>query len=225
MTIHPYQWAQIAALLTALYCFKGIKRQNLGLFIPLLCIIVVTETIGNNFKTFGWPNNYWVYNCYLLLSTPLYLLLYANMLRLRGLPLTIFVGMTALFEALLLLNFFFIQGTALFNTYSLIIIMVATIILSCFVLLSLAAGEENGVSFFRHPLFWINGSHLLYALVSLVLLGLQQYIRAHRIELNKESLYYVIQPTINILLYIGLAYAFLLCRTQNRKYSSSSSPS
>jgi hypothetical protein len=225
MTIHPYQWAQIAALLTALYCNKGIKRQNLGLFIPLLCLIIAAEGIANNYKAFGWSRNHFVYNYYLLLSTPLYLLLYANMLRLHGLPRTIFIGMTALLEALLILNFFFIQGTSLFNTYSLILIMVATIILSCFVLLSLAADEENHASFFRLPLFWINAAYLLFSLVTLVLLGLQQYILARKIELDKKSLYFAILPGINILLYIVLAYAFLLCRTQNRKYSSSSLPS
>jgi hypothetical protein len=97
--------------------------------------------------------------------------------------------------------------------------MLLTIVFSCLILFSLATADNFNLPFFRHPYFWINAGNLLFSLVTLVLLGLQQVIIANKIELQHKSLYYAILPIVNIILYIGLIYAFILCRPVKNKYS------
>ncbi len=57
----------------------------------------------------------------------------------------------------------------------------------------------------------------LFGLITLVVLGLQEYILLNHIEIAHKTLYYVILPTLNAIVYSGYSYAFILCRTQRTR--------
>lgn len=217
MIIGGFQYWQLLSLLIACICIRELRRFSIAAFMPLLIIANVVEIIGVNFRLFGWPNNYFVYNMYLIFTTPLYLYLYSQMLFLAGYALHVFRVIALLCMLLILLNYFFLQGTDIFNTNSLILIMLLNIIFSCLVLFRLSSYNFVQPNLFREPYFWINAATLLFSMVTLVLLGLQPYIRSNHIEIGNKSLYYAIMPMPNVILYAAYSYAFLLCKLQKTR--------
>jgi|GEM_PF-330668 len=222
MVFNSYQYFQLAALILALIFWRGLKHCRLLLFIPLLIVINAVETIANNYVQFGWKQNHFIYNIYLLTGTPMWLFLYLQMLGLEGKAKKLFTGIIFLVTCIILLNYFFLQGAMHFNTYSLVFTMILNIVFSTFVLFRLAMEEEFMGSINRHPFFWISASHLLLSMAILVLLGLQQYILTNNLRISNKSLYYALLPGINIIFYIGLGFSFFLCHRQLRLLSSSS---
>lgn len=217
MHLNFYQYFQILSLLTAIVCYRGLRRYSLSAFIPLLLIANVTEITAGNYLAFGWTSNYFIYNLYLLTATPFQLWLFGRMLHLRNNEKRVFGAICGLCMLFVLLNYFFLQGSTRFNTISLILIALITIVFSCFVLLRAVIQQQNEDNLLRAPYFWINAAQLLFGLVTLVVLGLQQYIRNNQIELGQKSLYYVLLPGINIILYAAYSYAFILCsRIKNK---------
>lgn len=217
MIIDWYQYSQLFSLFTALVCITGLKQFSLAAFIPLLILVNGVEIIAGNFRLFGWSNNYFIYNLYLIFSTPFYLYLYQRMLYLNGNALKIFRIISLLCMLLILLNYFFLQGINIFNSNALVLIMILNIIFSCLALFRLSSHDFHQPNLLKEPYFWINAVNLLFSMVSLVLLGLQPYIRSNNIEIENKSLYYAIMPVANVILYTVYSYAFLLCRIQKTR--------
>lgn len=214
MHLHLYQYAQLLSLLLAILCYRGLSQYKLLLFLPMLVIVNLIEITGTNYKVLGWSSwlsNHAIYNLDLLLETPLRLCLMGQMLQLRGNERPAFIGIAFLCMLVILLNYLFLQGPVTFNTFSLILIQIVTIVLSCFTLLRLALREEAGSSLWKDPYFWINAGFLLFALITLVILGLQQFLQDHQVTLWGKSLYKSIMPVPNFILYLAYCYAFILC--------------
>lgn len=212
MQFHLFQCIQLICLCFAIWFYSNLKGWSIAAFLPLLVFIFLIEIVGNNFHAFNWANNYFIYNLYLLLSTPLWLYLFRQMLDLRGTALIIYRWIAILCMGFICLNYFFGEGVMEFNSWSLLLLMILTIVFSCLILFRISLTESLSGSLYRHPFFWINSGNLLFALVTLVLLGLQPYIREHGIEIQRKSLYYAIIPTANIILYTAYSYGFYLCR-------------
>ena len=214
MHIAWFEFFQILCLFVALYCWKGLKARALLAFIPLLFIVNITELTGMNFRAFGWKSNYYIYNLYLLFSTPLRFYLAGKMLFLSRREAVVYYVLCFLGLALIIINFLFIQGSSHFNSYSLGLIELLMIVFSglCLVRLTVLGHEE--LNFMKEPYFWVNALNLLFGLITLVLLGLQSYILINHIEIAHKSLYYYVLPAVNAIVYAGYSYAFILCRTQ-----------
>lgn len=212
MQFHLFQFAQLISLCFAIWFYRNLKGWAIAAFLPLLILIFLIEIIGNNFQAFNWPNNYFIYDLYLLLSTPLWLYLFRQMLDLSGTALRIFRWIAILSMSFMFMNYFFGEGMKEFNSWSLLLLMILTIVFSCLILFRISLAESLGGSLYSHPYFWINAGNLLFALVTLVLLGLQPYIRENGIQIQRKSLYYAIIPTANIILYTCYSYGFYLCR-------------
>lgn len=220
MTISLYQYFQLICLVISFFCRKGLRRFSIIAFIPLLTIDNTIEFIGKNRLFFGWDNNYFIYNIYFIVSPPIYMYLYSKMLNLKKEVRNVFWAIFILCMLLILLNYFFIQGYRQFNTYSLMLFMILNIVLCCLVLFKLSLQQpQEEINLIFEPYFWINAANLLFSLVTLVVLGLQDYIISNHIEINKESLYHEIMPIANIVLYAGYSYAFLLCQKQKHRLS------
>lgn len=219
MTLNFYQYFQLLCLLIAIGNYRYLSAMGIRAFIPLLFITNVLEMLGINYKRLGWESNYFIYNLYLVITTPFFLYLFSRMLGPGDKERRIFLVASVLIMLFLLLNFFFGQGMATFNTYSLIVVELTNIILASLILIRLALQSDLEVNLVKEPFFWINAATLLFSLVTLVLLGFQQYIRLNKIKLHDKSLYYAIMPAANVVLYLVYAYAFVLCRMRMSKPS------
>jgi hypothetical protein len=222
MTIDLFQYFQLLSLLVAIICYKGLVHCQLVLFIPLLLLTNVVEILGANYKQLGWSRSDAVYNWYILLSTPINLYLYGVMLKLRRNEKPVYIIISILSLAFIIINFAFLQGARQFNNISVVLIEILNIVFSCFVLLRLALYGDVKLGILKAPYSWISAANLLFGLITLVLLGLQQYIRSNNIVIGNTSLYRAILPVVNIILYSCYTVAFILCRIRiNRSLSSS----
>ncbi|HMI62808.1 MAG TPA: hypothetical protein VK518_17950 [Puia sp.] len=130
MSITWYQYFEMFSLLCAFFCLRGLNTYSLGIMIPILILDNVAEFIGTNYHFFNWKDNYLAYNLYLLLSTPLFLYLFSILLNLRPRQkIYYFIG-AFLLEALVVGNFFILQGPWEFNTYGNLLIQATYIILA-----------------------------------------------------------------------------------------------
>ena len=212
MTILWFQYFQLLCLIIAIIFRKRLSNYNIIAFIPLLLIVVIIEFAGVNFRYFDWSDNYFIYNIYLLSSTPIVLYLYKQMLALDSKTKIVFIAISIFIMTLIVINYLFLQGTKQLNTHSIILIEIMNIILSCFVLVQLVFKDDIERSLFNEPYFWINVGSLFFSLGTLVVMGLQQYIRANHIQLNKVSAYFFIMPFLNVILYSSWSYGFILCK-------------
>lgn len=217
MHIAWFEYFQIACLLTALFCYRGLRACSLLVFIPLLFIVNITELSGINYRLLGLQANYSIYNLYLLASTPFYFYIAGKMLFLTGKEPIVFYTVCVLCLTLICANFFFIQGQFRFNTYSFVLIEIMMIVFSSLSLVRLTLLDQRELNFIREPFFWVNTVNLLFGLITLVVLGLQEYILTNHIEINNKTLYNAILPTLNAILYLGYSYAFILCRKQKTR--------
>jgi len=217
MHIAWFEYFQIACLLTALYCYRGLRACSLLAFIPLLFIVNITELSGINYRMLGLQSNYSIYNLFLLASTPFYFYIAGKMLFLTGRETIVFHTVCVLCLILVFVNFFFIQGQSPFNTYSFVLIEIMMIVFSGLSLVRLTLLDQRELNFIREPFFWINTVNLLFGLIALVVLGLQEYILTNHIEINNKRLYNLILPSLNAIVYAGYSYAFILCRKQKTR--------
>jgi hypothetical protein len=220
MHIAWFEYFQILSLITAIYCWKGLKSCSLLAFIPLLIIVNAAELIAENYRAYGWSSNYRVYNLYLLMSTPFFFYLAGKMLFLTRKEAIIFYIVCILCMVLVCINFGFIEGPIQFNSYSLGLVDIMIIVFSSLCLVRLTMFDQQELNFMREPYFWINSLNLLSCLITLVVLGLQSYILINKIEIANKTLYHAILPAVNAIVYGGYSYAFTLCRTQRARSSS-----
>jgi hypothetical protein len=217
MHIDWYGYFQILSLIVAIYCRRALKASSLLAFIPLLVVVNVAELTAMNFKAFGWPSNYIVYNFYLLVSTPFLFYLAGKMLFLTRKESIIFYIVCVLCMLLVVFNFIFIQGFREFNSYSLSLIEIMIIVFSGLCLVRLTVLDQKELNFIKEPYFWINSLNLFFGLITLVVLSLQSYISVNHVYIAHKPLYNAILPVVNAIVYSGYSYAFILCRTQRTR--------
>lgn len=212
MEIEWFQYFQFCSLLLSIIYSKRLQLWKITFFIPLLLLTNGVEVIGVNFRNFGWDNNYFLYNSYLLLTTPLMLYLFYRMLLMNKAMRQLFQLISFLIILFQLLNFIFIQGVNQFNNYSLLLIAIVNIIMSCVILFQVVFADDTSKNLFSEPYFWINSGTLFFNLGTLVLFGLQRYIIQNHVEINNKSLYHALAPILNMVLYSSWGYGFFLCK-------------
>ncbi|MBO9729573.1 MAG: hypothetical protein J7623_13125 [Chitinophaga sp.] len=217
MQLEWFQYFQIASLLTAIICWRGLARFSLLAFIPILIITNITETLGANIRSLGLANSYNIYNIYILLVTPFYLYVYRKMLLMGKNEKKVFIIIAGLCMCFLLLNFLFMQGPQQFDSYSAMLIELLNIVFCSLILLRLLMVENEETILYGTPYYWISASTLLFSIVALVALGLQPYIIREGITLWQRSLYRALLPVANAFLYSGYIYSFILCSKAKKK--------
>ena len=217
MRVIWFQYFEMFSLLWALWCYKGLNAFSITVFIPILLLDNVTEIVAVNYANFHWPNNYFVYNLFYVLSTPLYFYLFNIMLEgtRRDKMRLLWTGLAT--ESLILANCFFLQGWWEFNTYSALLYALSQIIVSCIVLTRIAVRKDDESGLLQDPLFWINAVILLFNLATFTVLGMHKYIVLSQLEWKHKNLYFAIVHAANAVLYAGYSYAFLLCRLKRSR--------
>jgi len=217
MTISYYIYFQILSLLLSIYFYKGLKFFNLLGFIPLLAIVCITEIAAVNAFKFGWTGNLLIYNIYVIISTPVTMYVFLQMLGYKGLTRSIYICIGALLFIFTILNFLFVQGWEKFDTYSLIFVEFIIAMLALLVIARLFQEDDSVILLNKHPYFWISASTLIFSAVTLIVCGLQQFLLLKKIQLGGVQIYRAIMPAINVFLYGCYGYAFYLCRKLTNK--------
>jgi hypothetical protein len=217
MIVDYFMYFQLLSLLLSIVFYRGLKAFKLLGFIPLLIIVCFTEFTAANFSFVGLHNNHGIYNWYLIMSTPIIFYIFLQILAYKSWMRSLYLTIAALLILFILFNFFFIQGTIKFNTFSLILIEFLIAVLTLLVIAKLFREDDTSIYLNKHPYFWIAASTLIFSLVTLILLGLQQFIELKKIQIGGLQIYTVIMPMINVFLYSCYSYAFYLCRKLTNK--------
>lgn len=218
ITIKWFQYFQILSLVCAILWYRRLKTFSLGWMLPLLAVVCITETVAANFLKLGYKANYFIYNIYLLVSAPLYFILFYRMIMPAPRWRLLYLLMAAGTMIFMCINFFS-EGRDVFNVSSYVVVLLLHILMCCILLAKLAMDETRQVIFTREPHFWIAAGVLIFSLGTVVILGLQRYIVEHSIKIFGLHLYRVIMPALNVILYSSFTFSFYLCTRQDRRYS------
>ena len=218
MKLLYFQYFQYLALFSAIFYYRSLKIYKAGAMLPLLLIVCFIETANITLKHYGFTNNHFLYNLYSLLCTPIYFYVFYSFLNIPATLQKTYFYTGLCISLLLVYNFFFFEGIFKFNTLSIILMQFCTILLSVFLLFKLAV-SENYIILSRHPYFWIAAGLLIFSLGTLVVLGMNQYIRIHNLTIVNKTLYKTIMPVLNVILYSSYSYAFYLCAQMRKSYS------
>ena len=184
----------------------------------ILSVVCIIEFISANRLLFNLKTNYLIYNLYLLISTPVYFYLFYFLINIEDKFRRPYITVATLISFLFLLDFLFLEGPKNFMTISIIFQQFFFILLSCFLLFKMAVSRHYFI-LHKHPYFWIAAGLLIFSLGTLVVLGMNQFIRVNNITLANKHLYGTIMPVLNVLLYSSYSYAFYLCVQMKKSYS------
>lgn len=218
------EYFELLSLLFAIIFYSKLGLFKLKPFLLLLIVICTVEICGANAQWFNRPwlnvhKNYIIYNFWILLTMPIYFWIFLNILDFRQYVRTIYVTVAILVMLFVTMNFFFLQGPFEFNVYSVIMAEFIKGVLSLMVITKLFREDNYEISISNNPYFWIAGATLIFSVSAIVLFGLQKFIVINKIQINGKSIYRVIIPLVNVILYSSYCYAFYLCRKLTRKLS------
>lgn len=168
---------------------------------------------------FGWDDNAFLYNFYLILSFPITVYIFHNILGYNGWMKHAYFGLNAVALIFFIINLLFFEGFKTFNQNTLILTEFLATLLSVLVLIKLFREDDFQVLAYNHPYFWISAGTLIFSLSMLVILGLYHYVIIHKIQIAGVNIYQVLTPIMNIILYGSYSYAFFLCGKLTRKLS------
>lgn len=215
-----YQYFQWIALITAVLFYRHLTHHRMGFFLSLCLVVVLVEWLSHRVIEMGYPNNYFIINLYYVVSTPLYLLIFYRHLNLGPRYRIVFGIGAAIISLGIMGNYLLGEGIHALNTISIIIQQFINIIFSCALLFQSAIRDE----YFKmtgDPLFWVAAGLLIFSLGSLVVMGMNQFIRINHLTISNKNLYRVIMPVLNVILYSAYTFAFILCRQKKKSYSPS----
>lgn len=215
------QYFQLLSLLLAIIFNKGLKRFKLNGFVILLFTVCIIDFVGSNRAYFGWKTNYLVYDLYLIVTFPITYFIFYKMLDYKGLMRYIYWSIGLLVLSFFILNLLFIQGSSTFNTYSFILTDFVFTMISLLVIMQLFKEDDFTTMLYEHPYFWISGATLIFSVSTLVILGLQQFIDANKIQIDGKNIYRILIQIMNVILYSSYCYAFFLCHKQIKRLQSS----
>lgn len=217
MTVVWSQYFEFLSLLFAIIFYRKLRFFRLTPFLWLLIVVCIAETCAVNKNWFGQKTTYVIYNYYLLVSSPISLWIFLNMLDFKGFIKTIYLVISSLVMVFLLANFFFLQGSIKFDNLSFVMIEFVKGLLSLMVITKLLREDNYDVSISSNPYFWISGGTLIFSIGSIVLLGPQQFILFYKIQIAGLSIYQIILPLLSVILYPSYCYAFYLCKKLTNK--------
>ncbi len=201
------EWVAFIAALLLLNKKTTIWR----LFIIVLFITVLAETVGWYIAYFSGKNNAWVFNLLLIITETffIWMLTIANAFGKR-----IVRWIIILFLCFAILNLFLFQGFRKYNDFTEIAADLLIFILCGYFFYRLIHGSPHR-SLFRYEYFWLANGLLFSSLGSIVLYIFLNSLNDFYIHTH-VNIYGYINYVINVLLNISLIIAFI-CRNRNTR--------
>lgn len=216
MNLSYFHYFQYLSLFAALLFYRGLKSYALQWMIPLLLLVCIVETSAKNVHWFNLKSNYVIYNIYVVLSIPLYLTIFFQLLEWKAVKKIIYFLFSTLLTAFGFLDVLIISKGEM-GIYSVMILFICQVLLSCLVLSRLAMSENREVHMLKEPHFWFAAGVIIFALGTGLLIGLLPYIRNNNLHIFGEPLYRIMIPALNVVLYSCYTYAFYLCMKHKPK--------
>lgn len=205
----------ITTLIVGLLLLRKKDPQYLRVFPYFLLFLLTIEYIGR-LKQQANQNNLLYYNLLPVVQFGFFSYFFSQVMpnekAKRVLAKTIFV-----LPLLCLINFFFIQGTRVFNTYTFMASAIVMIILATMYFYQ-SFNRETVNSRLREPSFWINTGILFFFVCTASVIGASNYISVLPMETRKTLSAIIL--LVSAFFYLTFLIAFI-CQINIRRSSSS----
>lgn len=190
--------------LTAIFVFRKSLPLPYHLFILLIILLAILETIANAIAFFGKMNNHFVWNIIFALQLTILPLFFKFWLHMPASK-KLITGYLFIFPVLVLANTIWMQGIYTMQTYTYVLGGSFVLLLSVAYIRELYTDEETH-NIFRNPVFWFSIAYLIYFAVFVPYFGMLNYLVKNQLEFATKYYLIIIDATIclyNILLTIG----------------------
>lgn len=190
--------------IAAVQCFRTSLPFTHKIFVALVVVLGVTETIAN-VLAFNGIKNHFLFNVMYGLRAIVIPFLYKDWLEDPRIRKIIMIFLIA-FLLFIIAETFWIHGFFTLHTYSFVIGGTVILLLSIAYLWQLYTNEESQI-IIRDPVFWFSLAFLIYFAVSLPYIGMFNYLWSHFPAFTRLYYELIFDGTIclhNILLTIGL---------------------
>jgi len=182
------------------------------LFIPLLFITILAETVGwYLWNILGKGNNGWIFNINLLINISFSVWMFSTVESLQKVKVKLFL-LLFLFIAFAVCNTFFFEGPWVYNRFTDIAGNIILAVISCYFFYTVL-NEDAFRNLFRYEYYWFANGLLFYSLGSVVLNVFLNYLWEYHKQTG-VNIYGYINYGINVLLYGSFIIAFI-CRRRN----------
>jgi hypothetical protein len=201
--------AELLCLLTALFCFNGLKAFKLLPFIPFLLFVC-----GIEFLALQKSHNGEIYNLYVLIAAMFYLYCYSVLLELTKRQTKNYWFIGSMVVIFLFLNYLFKDPAVSFTASGMMVIELVLICLSCIVLYQIALNPD-GPPLIRNPKFIIASVTFIHCLGGIIIFNFQGKLNHELGRLVNE----LTMSNLNLVMYPGYIYSFYLCQQQKTRFS------
>ncbi|TAH06327.1 MAG: hypothetical protein EAZ13_09795, partial [Sphingobacteriia bacterium] len=131
------------------------------------------------------------------------------------------IAMIFIYPITVYLNLKYIQGFHTFHSYTFLLGSFFMVLFSCLFFFESVRLENLHKMLPDQPFFWVCTAFIMFYLGSVVINSLFQYLMSFDMQSQGKRIYSIINQSLNLLLYTGFIYAFILC---HRKRKTSISP-
>lgn len=213
-----HQYFQMAAVLVGFIFFRDLMKLKLTGFFLLCLVGLLIDVLSFWVIQNGAPSNYYIINLYSVICAPIVYFAFFRHLHLSSRNALLYKIIAVLISISFVLDYSFNGGTERLATLTIVFFYFFNILLSCGLLFKMAI-RDSYFTFFDQPLFWISAALLIFSLGAIVVMGMNQFIRINHLTIKNKSLYRVIMPMLNVVLYSSFTYAFILCKLKKKSYS------
>ncbi len=215
MLVYLYLLVQASSFFVCLYCYKSLKKTNLRLFLPFLFLTMVIEGIGYVINVDD-SRKYPLFNTFTTFEFVFYFLIFSKHLKMPYYRYPV-IAMIFIYPFLVYYNLKYIQGFNTFHSYTFLLGSFFMLLFCCFYFFESMREENLDELLPEHPFFWICTAYIMFYLGSVVINSLFQYLMSFDMESQGKRIYSTINQSLNLLLYSGYIYAFLLCHRKKKK--------
>ena len=119
-----------------------------------------------------------------------------------------------------ILNYYYLQGTDHFHTYTLLFGSFFMVIFCCSYFYELIIIDTHKENLFNQPFVWISFGILLFYLGSVIINALFEHMLNNNLLSPGNNLYLLITRALNIILYSSFSISFILCNRNKKNYYS-----
>lgn len=208
-----FDWAEIAALLTGLFCLYSLKGSAFRPLVGLLGLVVAAELLGRYIvKVLHRQNNVWVFNISTNIEFVIYALIFYRCLTFPAFK-RIAWWFLCLYPLVAFINVVFIQGFFYFHSMTMSLGSLFMILFCCLSFYEILYLREK-MNLLQMPLFWFSTGILFFYTGDLLYNLFFSYLVSNRF--NYKLLFRSINNNLIILLYFCFIVTFLCLKKNNR---------
>ncbi len=218
MLVYVYLLVQASSFFVCLYYYASLKKTDLKYFLPFLFLTTIVEWSGY-FFLINDVRKFMIYNSFTTFEFVFYFFIFSKHLRVPYFRYPV-IAMIFVYPFLVYYNLKYIQGFQTFHSYTFLLGSFFMVLFSILFFFESVRTENLEKLLPDQPFFWVCTAYIMFYLGSVVINSLFQYLMSFDMHSQGKRIYSTINQSLNLLLYSGFIYAFILCHQKKKKSTS-----